>query len=240
MRTGMERTAAAPAAVLIILAALLGGAGSDAPGAGEQAWRLDDFDKTYPPNEVFGNWKSRKFSPVFGNGDLYFFQFVHEGADHEIVLKSGRDNSFSVGLETPFRVQDWPVLEWEWRIVRLPKGGDVRVRERDDQAGSVCVIVNPGLVGFQSLCYLFENDGPKDTPITSVQRDDSRYLIVRTASSGDSTGVWLQERRNILEDFKRLFGKEPQKEAVFGLQIDSNDTHSAAEARYRNLYLRKS
>ncbi len=239
MSWGTGARATAQILAWIAVAVLLGAAGEGPPPAGEPSWRVDDFDRTYPPNEVFGNWKSRKFAPLLSSGDRYFFQFVHQGDDHEIVLKSGRDNSFSVGLESPFRVQDWPVLEWEWRIVKLPRGGDVRVRERDDQAGSICVIVNPGLVGFKSICYLFENGGPKDTPITSAQREDSKYLIVRTAQSGDPTGEWLKERRNVLEDYQRLFGKEPDQEAILGFQIDSNDTHSSAEARYRNVYLRK-
>jgi hypothetical protein len=209
------------------------------PATGD-AWRLDDFDKTSAPNEVYGKWAARKFAPVFGAGERFFFQFVHGAAEHEIVLRSGKDNSFSLGIETPFRLQSWPVLEWEWNIGQLPKGGDVRVRERDDQAGSICVLVNPGLVGFETLCYLFENDGPKDVPIVSRQRDGSRYLIVRTAKAGDPLGQWLKEKRNALEDYRRVYGKEPDREAVFTLLIDSNDTHSAAEARYRNIYLRKS
>jgi len=208
------------------------------PGAAE--WRLDDFDKSLGPREVYGAWTVRKIKPLFGNGDQFFFQFVHSGNEHEIVLKSGKDNSFSLGLEKPFRVQDWPILEWEWMIVTLPKGGDVRVREQDDQAGSVCIIVNPGLVGFKSFCYLFENDGPKEKPIVSVQREDSKYLILRTASSGDPVGSWLKERRNVLQDYQQAFGRAPEEEAVFGFQIDSNDTRSSAEARYRNVYLRKS
>lgn len=213
-------------------------AGGTAPESGG-AWRLDDFTRTYAPNQVYGQWRARKFRPLFGDGDQFFFQFVDGPSGHYIALKSGRDNSFSLGVEAPFRLQDWPVLEWEWRMIKLPKGGDVRVRERDDQAGSVCVIVNPGLVGFKSLCYLFENDGPKDTPLTSPQREDSKYLILRTAAAGDPVGSWLKERRNALQDYRRVFGAEPGQDAVFGFQIDSNDTHSSAEAHYRNVYLRK-
>jgi hypothetical protein len=203
-------------------------------------WHLDDFAETHAPREVYGDWTVRKFKPVLGSGDQFFFQFVHNATEHAIVLKSGNDNSFSVGItDKPFHVEDWPVWEWEWKMVRLPKGGDVRVRERDDQAGSVCLIVNPGLIGFKTLCYLFENDGPKDKPIISVQRDDSRYLILRTVKSGDPMGTWLKERRNVLQDYQRLFGKAPEQLAIFGFQIDSNDTKSSAEAHYRNVYLRK-
>ncbi len=224
---------------MVLGLALLLAAGA-ARGQQGSPWRLDDFNKTYPPNEVYGKWNARKFSPTFGSGERYFYQFVHNGAEHYLHLESGSDNSFSVGLEVPFRLQDWRTLEWEWRITKLPTQGDVRVRERDDQAGSVCVIVNPGLFGYEAVCYLFENGGPKDTPITSTQRDNVRYLILRTAAAGDPLGQWLKEQRNILQDYKRLFGKEPEQEAVVGFQIDSNDTRSAAEAFYRNIILRKS
>jgi hypothetical protein len=218
---------------------LLLGAAAALGAQGAVEWRLDDFTRSYPPNEVYGQWSARKFAPLLGNGDDYLFRFVHESAtEHYIQLRSGRNNSFSLGLEAPFRLQEWPVWEWEWRIVRLPRGGDVRVKDRDDQAGSVCVIVNPGLTGFESLCYLFENEGPKDAPLTSTKRGDSRYLIVRTAAA-DPVRAWLHERRNVLQDYRRVFGKEPQHDAVFGFQIDSDDTHSGAEVNYRNVVLRK-
>jgi hypothetical protein len=138
-------------------------------------------------------------------------------------------------------LKDWPVLEWEWKMGKLPKGGDVRVKERDDQAGAMCVMLDPGLASFDSsFCYLFENDGPKDTPLIGTRHDNARYLIVRTAAAGDPVGQWLHEKRNVYEDYKRVFGREPLKAAYVGIQIDSNDTETSSEAFYRALYLRKS
>ena len=209
------------------------------PAFGQQEMRLDVFSKTYSPNKAIPGWDSRKISPIFGSGDRFFFQFVHKSDQEQYLhLKSGKNNSFSVGSEKRFQLRDWPILEWEWKVTQFPKGGDVRVKKLDDQAGAICVVVNPGLVGFDSLCYLWENDGPKETPITSSKRDDSKYLILRTAKA-DPTGDWVKERRNIFEDYKRLFGREPEKEAVIGVQIDSDDTASSGEAFYRRIYLRK-
>ncbi|MDH4247244.1 MAG: DUF3047 domain-containing protein [Deltaproteobacteria bacterium] len=208
------------------------------PVWGQESVRVDDFQKTYKPNQTFGHWNARKFAPVFGNGDVYFFQFVHEGETHHLHLKSGKDNSFSVGVEEDFEVKDWPVLEWEWRVTQLPAGGDVRIKEKDDQAGAMCVIVNPGLTGFSSLCYLWENDGPKDKPLVSTKKDNARYLILRTGAA-DGTGKWYSERRNILEDFTRVFGRAPDKKAVLGIQIDSDSVAGQAEAFYRNISRKK-
>lgn len=208
--------------------------------AAGEAVRLDDFTRTYAPGELYDSWELQKIAPLFGSGEDTFFQFVHgSGPDgHVIHLRSGRNNSFSLGRKDDFQLSEWPMLEWEWKVLQTPKDGDVRVKALDDQAGSMCVIVNPGLIGFDSMCYLWENDGPKDTPITSTKRDGSRYLILRTAKA-DGVGNWYQERRNMLEDYVRVFGRQPQHEAVLGMQIDSDSTSSSGEVHFRNLYRRK-
>jgi len=210
--------------------------------AKDDGLRLDTFDKTYPPGETPPEWEARKFFPLFGSGERYFYQFVHNGPnEHFLHLRSGRNNSFTVVYDKPANVRNFPWLEWDWKMGVLPKGGDVRRKDRDDQAGSLCMVIDPGTTSFDSsLCYLFENDGPKDTPIVSTHANNARYLIVRTARSGDPVGAWLHERRNLVEDYKRVFGREFTKPAFLGMQIDSNDTESAAEAFYRNLILRKS
>ncbi|MBI3992482.1 MAG: DUF3047 domain-containing protein [Candidatus Lambdaproteobacteria bacterium] len=211
-----------------------------APGAAApDTLRLDVFQRTHPPNEPIANWNARKIAPLFGSGADFFFQFVVDdtGQGH-LHVRSGRNNSFSVGAELPFELGTFPALEWEWKVTRLPTGGDVRVKARDDQAGSLCVIVNPGLVGFESMCYLWENTGPIDTPITSTKRDDSRYLILHVGTSGQF-GTWVQERRNMLADYRRVFRKDPVAKAIIGVQIDSDSTESSAEAFYRNIVLHR-
>jgi hypothetical protein len=217
----------------------MGLASSLAPAlASADSVRLDDFTRTYPPGETYGTWELQKFSPKFGSGADLFFQFVRSSdQEHHLHLRSGRNNSFSLGRKEPFKLQEWPILEWEWNVTRAPPGGDVRVRAKDDQAGAMCVIVNPGLFGFESLCYLWENAGPKDTPITSTKRDNARYLILRTVGE-DGVNRWYAERRDALADFTRVFGKPPAHDAVIGMVIDSDDTASAAEAFYRNIYRR--
>jgi hypothetical protein len=204
----------------------------------QDAVRLDDFTRTYPPGETYVGWDLQKFSPKLGSGADQFFQFVrsNDQAPH-LHLRSGRNNSFSLGRKEPFKLQEWPILEWEWNVTRAPPGGDVRVRSKDDQAGAMCVIVNPGLFGFESLCYLWENAGPKDTPLTSTKRDNARYLILRTVE-GDGVNQWYAERRDVLADFARVFGKQPAHDAVIGMVIDSDDTASVAEVFYRNIYRR--
>ncbi len=199
--------------------------------------RLDTYPKTLPPLDLPNEWQSRKIDPIFGSGDVYFFQFVNDGVDKQYIhLRSGRNNSFTVGHEKRFRVEEFPELSWEWRVTQLPKDGDVRNADRDDQAGSLCLIVNPGLIGFKSLCYIWENDGPLDLPLTSQKRDDSKYIILHTGKA-PPFGEWVAERRNILQDYRLAFSEAPKEDAIIGMQIDSNSTKSISEAYYRRIVL---
>lgn len=215
----------------LLLCLCLGGTGWAEP------LRLDTYGKTLPPLELPPSWQARKIDPIFGSGHMYFFQFVNDGPDKQYIhLRSGRNNSFSLGHERRFRLQEYPELSWKWRITQLPKDGDVRIADRDDQAGSMCVIVNPGLIGFKSLCYIWENDGPLDLPLTSQKRDDSKYIILHTGTARPF-GEWVAERRNILQDYQLAFGESPKEEAIIGMQIDSNSTQSIAEAFYQQITL---
>ena len=207
---------------------------------GQDSLKLDTFSKTLKPGKLPEGWEAKKFAPVMGSGKDFHFQFVHDSADkHYLHVRSGANNSFSVGAVKEIQLTDWPVLAWDWKITQTPKGGDVRQKKKDDQAGAMCIVIAPSTFGFDSiLCYIFENDGPKETVLTSTKEPTAKYLILRTAKT-DKTGEWYQERRNVLADYKKAFGKTPSKAGVIGVQIDSNDTESSGEAFYKNIELFK-
>jgi hypothetical protein len=54
------------------------------------------------------------------------------------------------------------------------------------------------------------------------------YIVVRSGPA--DLGTWFTEHRNVREDFKRVYGEEPGGPAAVSVSIDSNDTHSEAEA----------
>ena len=52
-------------------------------------------------------------------------------------------------------------------------------------------------------------------------------------------GPWLLEQRNVVEDFKRVYGTAPDNPGVVSISIDSDDTSSSAEAFVGNLLFRR-
>lgn len=217
-----------------------GGSTMGSEHAEGDAIRLDDFKKTYRPGKLPPGWISRYFAPYFGSGERALIQFVHKSPrQHYIHLASGKDNFFSLALKAPFRAEDWPVLEWEWKIGKFPKGGDVRKDGKDDQAGAICFILGLGTFGYDtSLCYFYENSGPKNKLLIHRNKKNNRFFFPRTREA-DGGNRWYKERRNLLKDYKKAFGKPPNEKGLIVMFIDSDSTETSAEAFYRNIYLRK-
>ena len=43
-------------------------------------------------------------------------------------------------------------------------------------------------------------------------------------------GKWLTERRNVVEDYAKIYGEFPDNPGAITISIDTNDTHSTAES----------
>ena len=52
-------------------------------------------------------------------------------------------------------------------------------------------------------------------------------------------GKWLTERRNVVEDYRKIYGEEPDNPGAVSIAIDSDDTHSTAEAFFGAIVFRK-
>jgi hypothetical protein len=59
--------------------------------------------------------------------------------------------------------------------------------------------------------------------------------VVRRGEVG--LGQWLDERRNVADDYRTLFGEAPPPLPVLALSIDTNDTRSTAEATFGRIEL---
>ena len=83
---------------------------------------------------------------------------------------------------------------------------------------------------YATLMYVWCNDCPAESVIVNPRTDRIRKLAVE--SGADRVGQWLNYRRDIRADFKKVFGEEPG--ALLGLAImtDTDNTRSTTRAWY--------
>ena len=56
-------------------------------------------------------------------------------------------------------------------------------------------------------------------------------------SGNGNSGEWVAERRNLVDDYRRLFGGEPPDEALGRVMSDSDQTREEVQAWYDGIRL---
>ena len=120
--------------------------------------------------------------------------------------------------------------------LRLPVAGDVRDPTHDDQAAQVYVIFprwpSPATAS-DVIGYVWDSRAPAGTMLRHPRAPNVRIVVLQSGAGRLET--WVREQRNVAEDYRALFGRQPPRLGKVALMIDSNDTHSEAEALFGDL-----
>jgi hypothetical protein len=170
----------------------------------------------------------------------YDFTVVDNGGLRVVHLKSAGDSSnVSKDVRGKVHLKETPVIEWRWKVVALPKGADSRRKEADDQAGQLYVTWPrfPEAVRSRVIGYIWDTTAPAGAIVKSQKAGTVTYVVIRSGSQ--DLGKWLTERRNVLEDFRRIYGEEPDDPAIVSFGIDSDDVQGTAESFMGPILFRK-
>ncbi len=177
-------------------------------------------------------WKVKEWN---GKADLAVVDTEFGKAIH---LKSASTSS-ALYKEMKFDTKKYPVLGWRWKAVKLPQGADVRKKSTDDQAIQVYVMFSRwpgGPVNRRLIGYIWDTGAPEGGVFTSAKTSSTKYIVLRSGSTG--LGQWFEEKRNVFEDYKKLFDEEPEIDASgISVMIDSDDTKSSAESYITGIYI---
>ena len=120
-----------------------------------------------------------------------------------------------------------PYLSWRWRLERGLPQADIATKPGDDAALKVCVMFDQPLADIPfgqraalslaravtgqslpaaTLCYLWDSRYPAGSAGANPYSARVRYLVLDGPAS--PSGQWVTQRRNVTEDFARLFGQE--------------------------------
>ncbi|MBI4061636.1 MAG: DUF3047 domain-containing protein [Elusimicrobia bacterium] len=153
-------------------------------------------------------------------------------------------------------VPELPILRWRWMVSGTVAGGDERRKKGDDYAARVYVTFRyePRRVGLfarlkrgtvklfrgeraphNAICYIWANKLAAGRDLPSPYTKKVRMVAVRSGDEG--AGEWRSEERDVLEDYRRLFGEEPPPYAGIALMTDADDTGGTAQAWYADVSL---
>jgi len=172
------------------------------------------------------------------------------------VRARARRSAALLFLRVAAEAEATPVLQWRWRVERLPAGADLTRRERDDAAARVYVgfrytreLVPPGqrlayrlfawrhgeYPPLSGLAYVWSGRPAAGTAMRHPDYERLHEIVLRDA--GDPTGTWIAERRDVLADYRAAFAADPPPISHVAVMCDADDTGSAAEAWFDTLEL---
>jgi hypothetical protein len=219
-----------PALTLVVTALLLA-----VTALGAERVVIEDWSRYRPGlRGIPPDWKGQNWgSPV------YDFAVVESDGETALHMRSQNDGStISKDIRGKVNLESTPLLEWRWKVTTLPKAGNSCRKAADDQAAQVFLVWPrfPEAVRSRIIGYVWDTTAKAGTICPSEKTRTVTYIVIRSGEA--DLGKWLTEQRNIREDFKKIYGEEPESPAAIALAIDSNDTKSTAESYIGSLVFR--
>lgn len=175
--------------------------------------------------------------------------------DGRRVLQATADGSSSgLRCDVDIDAHQSPWLQWQWRVDEFPAGAAVADDERDDSParlvlafdGDVSTLGARDLVfrdlvklltgkslPFATLMYVWDGEAATESVIAYPRSARIQYLVVE--SGAQRAGRWLDYRRNVVEDYRRVFGSDPGPIRHVGVLSDSDDLKRHVEAWFGDI-----
>jgi hypothetical protein len=180
---------------------------------------LDDYKHGLSPK-----WEEKSFK---GKTE---YQVTRE--DNQLCIKASSNSSAS-GLyyKIDYDSKEYPLLMWRWKVDHVLSKGDARYKDGDDYAARVYVIF-PSWAFWRTkaLNYVWANKFPQGEAVPNAFTKNAMMIAVE--SGPERTGQWIEEKRNVLEDYRRYFGGHPPKVGAIAIMTDTDNTGEAATAWY--------
>src|SRR5262245_58083253 len=135
-----------------------------------------------------------------GGRPAYDFAVVEDEGRWALRVRSADDHS-TIAKRVQVELDTMPILEWSWKLTKLPAGADVRRRATSDLAVDVLVIWPrfPAPLRSRLIGYAWDAAAPAGSVVPSPKTSTVSFVIVRSGAA--DSGRWMSERRNVAEDY---------------------------------------
>lgn len=234
--------------VLLLLAVL-------APLAhSQQVIEVGKFSTEKVENNIPSNWKPLTFKKIERHTTYSFVK--DEGT---IVVKAVSESSAS-GLVREIKIdpKEYPIVQWRWKVENILKKGNVHEKDGDDYPARLYITFeydSSKLSFFErvkfeavkllygqyppiaAINYIWESKAPVGAFVPNPYADRVMMIVVESGES--RLNQWVNEERNLYEDFRKAFNDEPPMISGVAIMTDTDNTGEQAIAFYGDILFKK-
>lgn len=180
-------------------------------------------------DEGLAGWESKSFKGVTE------YRVIKENG-LSVVKAVSTASASGLVKKISFSPAKYRYLRWRWKITHTVTGGDEKSRDGDDYAARVYVIF-PGRFFWQmkAINYIWANKLAKGKFAPNAYTANTKMVAVE--SGNEKAGQWLAEERDLLADYRTLFGTDPPEAEAIAIMTDTDNTDGIAEAWYADIIL---
>lgn len=175
--------------------------------------------------------------------------------DADVTVVKAVSNASASGLTKEVRIdpRELPIVRWRWKVDNLVLKSDATRKDGDDYPARLYITFeyDPDKVGvgkklkykagqvlfgdipIGAISYVWETKAPVGAILDNAYTDFVKMIVVE--SGPNNVGLWVEESRNIYEDYKKAFGEEPPMINGVAIMSDTDNTKERAVAYYGDI-----
>ena len=204
---------------------------------------------TLPPD-----WKPLTFEKIERHT---IYRLVKD--NDKVVIKAVAAASASGSTrEIKINPKEYPIIQWRWKVSNILKKGDAHRKEGDDYPARIYITFeyDPSKLSFfekvkyetikllygqypplGAINYIWESKAPIGTIVPNPYTDRVKMIVVESGEI--KLNQWVNEERNVYEDYKKAFGEEPSMISGIAIMTDTDNTGESATAYYGDILFSK-
>jgi hypothetical protein len=226
----------------------------DAAGQPQSSIEVGKFSTEKLENKIPSNWKPLTFRKI--EEHTTYSLAKDEGT---IVVKALAKSSAS-GLIREIKIdpRNYPIVKWRWKVTNILEKGDVHRKEGDDYPARIYITFeyDDGKLSFfekakyktikllygqypplAAINYIWERKAPVGTMVPNPYTHRVMMFVVESGTT--KLNQWVNEERNVYEDYKKAFGEEPPTISGIAIMTDTDNTGEEATAYYGDILFEK-
>ena len=215
---------------------------------------VGSFSSEATPKSLPAHWEPLNFKNIERHTQ---YQLMEE--DGQVVVQAKAEASAS-GLIRKIRIdpKEYPIVQWQWKVANIIEKGDVSRKEGDDYPARIYITFeyDSSRVSFSekikynlaklfygeypplaTINYIWASHAPQGLVVPNPYTDRAMMVVVQSGKKKLNT--WVDEERNIFDDYKHAFKEEPPMISGVAIMTDTDNTGESATAYYGDIRFRK-
>jgi hypothetical protein len=185
------------------------------------------------------------------------YSLVNDGGT-TVVMAEAASSASGLIREIEVDPREYPVIQWHWKVTNVLEKGNVHQKTGDDYPARLYVTFKLDIDGlgffeklkyravklvygryppYKAINYIWANQAPKGTMVPNAYTGSAMMFAIE--SGRNKLNQWVQEMRNVHEDYKKAFGAEPPAISGVAIMTDTDNTKETAKAYYGDISFKR-